>query len=789
MSAPWSGRRIHFVGVGGAGISAYARAAHALGASVSGSDAVEGPYLQALRCEAILDPSVGHHPQNIPAGADVEVVYSSAISEDNVELAEARRRGLAVHPRAHLLGQLSSMRRTIAVAGTHGKSTTSAMIVHALRAASMRPSWLIGAPIGAGLPNGCWSDGEWLVVEADESDRSMLSLHVEIAVVTNVELEHHATFGSLSELRQVFAQFLSGASQAVVWDRPELLELRRGRVVAYGLDGIELPPAGARFNWRGMPVQLSVPGVHNALNACGALEAARLAGADLSSAVQGVSRFRGAERRFQRLGCTAAGALLVDDYAHHPTEVAATIAAARTLRPARLIAVFQPHLFSRTYRLAAELGRALAEADIIAVLEVYPARERAEDHPSISGLTVAREAASRADGRLVAWLPDFQAAGRMLQGELRDGDLCLFMGAGDIGGLAADLLRSGGSRERHPASAEQSQQPQRDPALRGESRSPRLETVRARPEKERDPAPPLPPIVRREVPLARFCTIRSGGAAEHFANVSDRQSLLAVLQWAFAESLPVSVIGSGSNLLVADQGVPGLVLKLSGGLAEIHRDGAKLTCGGGVRLPALAAYAAKAGLSGIEFGVNIPGTVGGAVRMNANAYGGELAKVLLCVSVATAQGVRSLCAEELRFAYRSSSLRPGEIVAAASVQLVEADPRLIRQRLQQMRTMRHQAQPHGIKTFGSTFKNPQDPRARGASAGMLLSAAGCNGLQVGRARFSHKHANFVENLGGASTEEILAVIAEGRRRVRERFGIELEPEVHLLGPVRFPWER
>ncbi len=439
----WEGRRLHFVGVGGAGMSAYARAAHALGAELSGSDSASSPYLERLRSDGVLDARVGHDAANVPPGEDVELVYSSAVPAENVERAAARERGLAERTRAELLGELSALRRTIAVAGTHGKTTTSSMLAHALRAAGLDPGWLIGAPIGGGLANAHWSEGEWLVIEADESDRSMLSLSVEIAVLTNVELDHHATFASLAELREAFAAFLARASgAALVLDRPELLALApdHTELVPFDVAAPTLLTDGSSFDWRGEQVRLAVPGAHNVLDAVAALEAARLTGAEMSRAIAGLGDFHGAGRRFELLGRSGAGALVYDDYAHHPTEVAATLEAARTLAHERLVAVFQPHLYSRTQLLARDFGRALARADAIVVLDVYPARERAEDHPGVSGLLIAEAAADAARGRPVYWLPSIDAAAPVLDGLLIEGDVCLVMGAGDVDVLARRLV-------------------------------------------------------------------------------------------------------------------------------------------------------------------------------------------------------------------------------------------------------------------------------------------------------------------------------------------------------------
>ncbi len=445
MSGPWSGRRLHFVGVGGAGMSAYARAAHALGADVSGSDAAGGPYLERLAADGVLQAHVGHRAENVPAGDDVELFYSSAVAAENVERAAARERGIPERPRAELLAELSGMRRTIAVAGTHGKTTTCSMLVHALRAAGMQPGWLVGAPIGGGLANAEWGEGEWLVVEADESDRSMLSLSVEVAVLTNVELDHHATFASLAQLEDAFSEFLALARTAiVVWDRPQLLALAPDapgiEMVPYDAHDPVLTPGGSRFDWRGHEVVLAVPGAHNAIDAAGALEAARIAGADAARAIAGLVGFHGAGRRFQALGEGPHGALLYEDYAHHPSEIEATLRAARTLAHRRLVTVFQPHLYSRTALLAREFGRALALADVVAVLDVYPARERAEDHPGVSGLLIAQASADAAGGRPVYWLPSLAAAEPVLRGVLAEGDLCVVMGAGDVDALGRALV-------------------------------------------------------------------------------------------------------------------------------------------------------------------------------------------------------------------------------------------------------------------------------------------------------------------------------------------------------------
>jgi len=437
---PWAGRRLHFVGIGGAGMSGLALVAHELGATVTGSDrAAVSPYAGPLRALGV-EPVARHDAANVPAGA--ELVVSSAIPPENPERAVARERGLRELHRADLLGELTRLRPTIAVTGTHGKTTTASMLVHALRGCGLDPAYLVGGAVRSTGSNAGWGDGEWLVVEADESDRSLLKLAPRIAVLTNAELDHHTTYASQRDVDETFRAFLALADRAaVVWNRPQLLALVPAGIELVPFDAApQLTPGGSRFTLDGVAVELTVPGTHNARNAAAALTAARLAGADPTAAAAALRDFQGAGRRFERLGVTPQGAIVVDDYAHHPTEVAATLEAARTLAPRRLIAVFQPHLFSRTARQAAEFGAALVAADEVVVLDVYPARERAEDFPGVSGLLVAQAAADAAGGRPVAWMPSFAQAEALLRGRLREGDLVLTLGAGDIDALGRALV-------------------------------------------------------------------------------------------------------------------------------------------------------------------------------------------------------------------------------------------------------------------------------------------------------------------------------------------------------------
>jgi UDP-N-acetylmuramate--alanine ligase len=433
----WQGRQLHFVGVGGVGMSGLAIVARTLGASVTGSDRVERRWLGRVR-EQGIEVTLGHASQNVPDGA--EVVYSSAVDADNPERERARARGQREVRRGELLGELSRLRPCVAVGGTHGKTSTAAMIVHLLRATGERPGYVIGGELRATGANADWGAGRWLVVEADESDRTFLALDPDVAVVTNVEHDHHREFGSVVEVEEAFRGFLARAPEAVVWARPELLALRDGPVVPFDAAHPVLERGGSRFLWRGLEVSLEVPGEHNARNAAAALETCRLVGVDPKRAVGALAGFEGVGRRFEALGTTMAGARVYDDYAHHPTEVRATLEAARTFEPERLVAVLQPHGYHRVATMADEFGEALACADIAVVVDVYSTRGRAEEYANVSAEAIASAAAEAAKEATVLWMPDLGAAERYLRAQLRAGDLCVTLGSGDVDALARRLV-------------------------------------------------------------------------------------------------------------------------------------------------------------------------------------------------------------------------------------------------------------------------------------------------------------------------------------------------------------
>jgi UDP-N-acetylmuramate--alanine ligase len=408
--------------------------------------------------EAGIGAMIGHDPSHAEPG--LELVASTAVPDDEPELVAARELGAAVSRRAGLLAEIAALRKVVAVAGAHGKTTTTAMAISALEACALEPSFLVGAELrgenGARDANARWGGGEWLVVEADESDRSFLALAPQVAIVTNVELDHHTTYASELELRAAFESFVDRLPEdgtAVVWEGANLRVPPGRTAVTYGMGpetaltarNVEPSGAGVRFELlrdgaRVTDVELPVPGEHNVLNALAALGAAEAAGCSLADAAGGLARFRPAARRFEPVG-TLDGARVYDDYAHHPTEVEATLRAARALGPDRLIAVFQPHLYSRTLYLHREFGRALALADVVVVLDVYGARERPEGElAGVTGKLVADATADQANGRTVWWLPGMDEARAVLARHLGEGDVLITLGAGDVDRLGRDLV-------------------------------------------------------------------------------------------------------------------------------------------------------------------------------------------------------------------------------------------------------------------------------------------------------------------------------------------------------------
>lgn len=423
---PLEGRRIWLVGIGGAGLSAYALLARAWGAEVGGWDRSETPYLRHVRATGI-EVRVSPAPE-VPAGW--EAVVSSAYP------------GVPGRPRGELLAELVALRPSIVVAGAHGKTTTAAMIAFVLRETGRDPSWVVGGEVPQ-LGANAGAGGGWLVVEGDESDRSVAALSPRIAVVTNVDLDHHATFASRAEVAELFERWLAAAPVAV--------------------RGWELEPAD---------VELAVPGMHNRVNAAAALAALELAGVPREEATVALARFAGVGRRFELVG-EAAGVRVYDDYAHNPAKLAAAIETARGVASGggdgrgagsggvaagvglvapsggRVLVLFQPHLYSRTRHSARELGRALATADVVAVADVYAAREQPAE--GVTGKLVVDAVCDARPGLAPGWTPRLEDAARFVARRARRGDVVVTLGAGDVDRAGAWILEELAGRGSRPS--------------------------------------------------------------------------------------------------------------------------------------------------------------------------------------------------------------------------------------------------------------------------------------------------------------------------------------------------
>ncbi len=791
VGLPLPGSAIHFVGIGGIGMSGLARLLHRWGYVVSGSDSTASEITDALLSEGIA-VSVGHDDATL-AGAAQLVVITAAIRGANAEVQAAEANGVPVIKRARLLGMLSDARRGVAVSGSHGKSTTSGMLVVALGALGADPSYAVGAVIGRTGTNAAAGSGEEMVVEADEYDYSFLQLHPDIAIVNNVDYDHPDLFPDQATYDQAFVDFIGqlrpGGTLVIASDDEgaarvaSKADLSERSVVTFG--------EGAGSDWRLVPgdagwlaqapdgeryaLTLQVPGTHNARNALAALAVLVALGHDPAAAAAALGTYSGIGRRFEPKG-DAAGVTVIDDYAHHPKEVAATIAAARSRFPGRRIVVaFQPHTYSRTHALLADFAAALAPADLAVVLDIYAARETdtlgvtAEQLVDLVPAAVAGGSVSEAAERLVS--------------RLVAGDVLLTVGAGTVTSLGPLVLQrltedaEGTPTGPGPGDASSGSAPAVATPARPAARTPRAaaETV-----------PGTGGLkLQRQAPMSLYTTWRIGGPADVLIRAANTDDLIAAVRWGREQGVPVTVFGGGSNMLIPDEGIRGLVVlartpgERADGLVEVEDrgDSVRLTVGAQAPLSWTGRYAAERGWAGLDWGVGLPGTVGGATVNNAGAHGTELKDHLESVRLLGADGeVRDELAGWMEASYRhtgiKSAARPRtEVVLSATFRLPKADPVTLVALADDHARFRRETQPTGA-CAGSVFANPP-----GDYAGRLIEAAGLKGYRVGGAQFSPKHANWIVNTDRATAADVRGLIRHAQETIRQRDGIELRVEV------------
>ncbi len=780
VALPQPPARVHFVGIGGIGMSGLARILHAWGYEVSGSDASASEQTEALLREGI--PVAIGHGDTLRAGSADLLVVTAAVRGENAEVRAAEVAGVPIIKRAALLGLLASERWSVAVAGSHGKSTTSGMLVAALRSLGADPYYAIGAVLGTTGTNAAPGSGETMVVEADEYDYSFLQLAPAVAVITNLEFDHPDLFPDQAAYDAAFAQFINqirpDGALVIAADDPGCVRLLAApdlrmpdRVLTFGQgDGVDWRLSGAEGAWRvtgpggtEIALDLAVPGSHNARNATAALAAMVVLGHEPAAAAAALAGFTGVGRRFERKG-EAAGVTVIDDYAHHPTEVRATLRAARDRFPGqRCWAVFQPHTFSRTKALLEEFAAAFGDADRVLLLEIYAARET-----DALGMSAADLATLMPFGAMVAAGPE--AAAEYLATEVAAGDVVLTMGAGDVTATGPILLRLLGNRAAPAVDAR--------PPRRRVERAP-VQTVPGRPSLK---------ILERS-PMSLHTTWRIGGPADVLIRAATPDDLAAAVAWGREQTLPVTVIGGGSNLLVGDGGIRGLVVlartpgERAEGLlvAEDRGDHVLLDVGAQAPLSWVGRYAAERGWAGMDWGVGLPGTIGGATVNNAGAHGTELKDHLERVVVLDNEGViQEQPVTWLEPAYRDTRIkhaarpRPWHVLRSI-FRLPKGDPGELVRLADEHAQFRKETQPTGA-CAGSTFANPP-----GDFAGRLLEEAGLKGFAIGGARFSPKHSNWIVNTGGATAADVRALIAHAQMVVLDRFSVALRPEVEQLG--------
>jgi UDP-N-acetylmuramate--L-alanine ligase/UDP-N-acetylenolpyruvoylglucosamine reductase len=744
---------VHLVGVAGTGMSALAHLLLDLGCRVSGSDPCRGVLVDALADRGMKFHK--GHEASLVAGVDF-VVYSAAIHPENSERQAAEQRGIPQLKRAQALAWLTASRKTIIVAGTHGKTSSALMLAHVLRSCGIDCGYYIGAETPLLGANGAWGTAEFIVIEADESDGTLELYDPHGVLILNIELEHLDHYRSLDEIVQAFSGLARRTSGfgIVCADQEHSASLGSlPGMESYGFAGNDwkledfATDAGETsyiFKGRGVgiPVRMPVPGRHQASNSCGVLAVALHVGAEAVAAAQALSGFRPAGRRFE-VRFKSDEFLLVDDYAHHPTEIRATLDAASAVGRKRIVAGFQPHRYSRTASLRQEFSRCFDGADALFVADVYPASEK--PIPNVDAAMVVGDIeAAKSEGRRLQsasatpTLKDLKAA---ISQEIQAGDCLIFLGAGDITATAREIAAELKLYEE----------------LRGLCG-------------EGD-------VLRPYEPMRRHTSLRVGGPAQLWFEPAGEESLARILKHCSGLGLQITVVGRGTNLLVKDNGIRGLCVHLGRpAFAEIRIVGGHLHVGCGTRLKQIVMEARKAGLGGLEFMEGIPGNLGGALRMNAGAMQGWTFEAVESLRVMDFSGeIRDYRADEIEVRYRCVPLLQNAIALGAVLKAKPVPQQQIDETLKIYSKKRWTSQP-AAPTAGCTFKNDA-----GIPAGKLIDELGLKNTHVGGARVSEVHANFIVNDGSATAADVLGLMDIVKARAKSERGIELEPEVIVLG--------
>lgn len=755
-------RHVHLLGAGGMGMAPLGLYLVQRGFAVTAADDHWNPATRELLEKAGVPLSPGHH---VPEDTEL-VVYSSAVAPSHPARQIAAARGCAQVPRGEMLAEVTRDRRLVAVVGSHGKTTTTAMLIAILQRAGFECGWVLGGLFqGESLPPARHAD-EWVVAEVDESDGTIGCFAPHVTVAVNLDWDHADHYPRLADLETEFAALLGRTCEAVFTSDTCPLSARlagagrlhvrtfnfgrtgdfEGRVI--GDNGaMQTLRLGGKFNLT--EARVRALGAFNAANATAALAVAQYLGAAIGP--DALENFAGVRRR-QACLYASPHATVYEDYAHHPTEIRALLASLKKSAH-RLLVVFQPHRYTRTAQFKAEFAAALAAADQVFLLDVYAASET----PVAGGTTADIYAEFKKAGSTqpVTYLPG-NTAGLLaaLRVARKAGDTIAFVGAGDIDEAGREFVSRLHDEERREKTWDEFLSAVR-PLLGTGSK-----------------------LVEREV-LAPKTTMRLGGPARVYAEPATETDLQALLVAAQARSLPVLMLGRGSNLLVPDEGVDGLVISLAHEnwqKFEVRPDG-RIWAGAGLRLKNLCGLATKAGLVGFEFLEGIPASLGGALRMNAGAMGGWMFDVVEEVHLMTLAGEKRMVKRaDMHVDYRScEELRKNVALGAFLKPAAQAAATDIRRQIDVYQKKRQESQPRE-PSAGCIFKNPT-----GTSAGKLIDELGLKGERVGDAEISTVHANFIVNRGHATSADVVALVRRVRERVKNARGIDLEPEVLFFG--------
>ncbi len=746
--------RVHLIGVAGSGMSGLASLLLELGHAVSGSDRVSTVETTRLQ-KAGLTFHCPQHDREVD-GADM-VIYSSAVKPGNPAYEAAYKQGIPLVRRAEALAAIMARKAGVVVAGTHGKTTTSSLTAHVLRVGGAHPSHYVGAEIPILGANAHWDDaGELFVAEGDESDGTLVNFQPRHAIILNIEAEHLDFYEDIDAIKVVFRQLLEKTSGFSVFcaEDPVATELCEGRKngVSYGWSRecdfsaniLELRPSQTEYevfeggNKLGTVV-LGIPGRHNVLNSLAALAMASRVGIPFDRIKQALESFRGARRRFESK-YAGTDFQIIDDYGHHPTEIKATLATARALKPKRLICLFQPHRYSRTQLLKKEFGQAFGDADILCVTDVYAASEK--PLPGVSGETIIEEVKAQS-GVTCCSTPKLLQARDLIAGKLQPGDLLITLGAGNVHEVGGCLARDLKIAEQLMA------------ILHHEGSG----------------------VVKLYEPLSNHTTIRIGGPAQFWIEPRTVAGFVEVVKFLRSVSIPIRVIGRGSNLLVKDGGIRGAVIHPSKGeFDEVRVQGNFIFAGAGARLKKIASAARTAGLGGFEWMEGIPGNLGGALRMNAGAMGSQTFDQVVSVRFLDLSGeIREKMKHEITHHYRHVPELDQHYAVSAVLQGRTADLAEIDAKMEASHAKRRESQPIGASA-GCIFKNPGP-----TPAGKLVDELGLKKTGRGAAFVSEEHGNFILNDGGASARDVLDLIHDIKQSALTERGITLETEVQILG--------